>query len=232
MDVSDPVCYNDAIRKLYFEAIAKLPWNEVVRSRGASFDTIRGIFLHLTLVEDRWISYTLVGRFSDWKDPDFDAFQDVESLKQYMQRVHGNTERYLQNLKPEDAQRLVTVPLGKTPDTKITVETALTHMAWSAWCTSANSQISCGKSMWNHPILRTGDTSTTKKPRAPSRNQVYFKKGDRVPRQSNNIPQIYAEQKISLRFLYIGDYRRKIATEPSPLLLLVHRKQIQVVLVD
>jgi uncharacterized damage-inducible protein DinB len=128
MQASDLVRYNDAVRTLYLEAMAKLPWSEVVKSRGASFDSIRGVFLHLTLVEDRWISYTLVERFSEWKDPNFEAFQDAESLKQYVLRVHGNTERYLQNLKPEDAQRLVTVPWGKTPDTQITVETALTHM--------------------------------------------------------------------------------------------------------
>jgi uncharacterized damage-inducible protein DinB len=101
MNTADLVRYNDAVRTLYLEALAKLPWSEVFKSRGASFDSIRYVFLHLTLVEDRWTSYTLAGRFAMWKDPDFEAFQDHTSLKQYTQRVHENTENYLRNLSPK-----------------------------------------------------------------------------------------------------------------------------------
>ncbi len=128
MDVSELVRYNDAVHTMYFEALSKLPWSEVVKFRGASFDSMRNVFLHLTLVEDRWINYILVGRFPKWKDPDFEAFQDVVALKAYMLQVHDNTEGFLQKLKTEDFQRKVTIPWGKTPDTEITFETALTHM--------------------------------------------------------------------------------------------------------
>jgi uncharacterized damage-inducible protein DinB len=144
MDVSELVRYNDAVRTLYFEAMAKLPWSEMVKSRGSSFDSMRDVFLHLTLVEDRWISYTLVGRFSEWKDPHFEDFQNFESLKQYLLRVHDNTERYLQNLKNEDTQRTLNVPWGKTADIKITVETALTHMVME--CMVHFGELSC--MMW------------------------------------------------------------------------------------
>jgi uncharacterized damage-inducible protein DinB len=127
MDTSELVRYNDAVRTLYFDALAKLPWCEVVKFRGASFDSLRDVFLHLTLVQDRWISYILVGRFPEWKDPDFESFQNFTKLGQYMVQVHENTEKYLLNLKPQDFQRMVPIPWG-APDTKIAVETALTHM--------------------------------------------------------------------------------------------------------
>ena len=128
MQASDLVRYNDAVRTLYLEALAKLPWSEVVKSRGISFDSLRDVFLHLTLVEDRWIGYILAGRFAEWKDPDFNSFQTLASLKQYATQVHTNTEKYLQSLRPADYQSLVTVPWGKAPYAKVTVETVLTHL--------------------------------------------------------------------------------------------------------
>ena len=128
MDAEDLVRYNLVVRSLYFEALEKLPWAEVVKPRGASFDSMRNVLLHLTLVEDRWINYTLPNRFSEWKDPDFEIYQTIDSLKNYLLHVKNSTEKFLENLKPEDLQRMVTIPWGNKPDTRITIETALCHM--------------------------------------------------------------------------------------------------------
>ncbi len=65
------------------DAFCKLSWTEIVKPRGASFDSMRNVFLHLTLVEDRWINYVLQCRFGEWKDPEFDAYTDMTSLKAY-----------------------------------------------------------------------------------------------------------------------------------------------------
>jgi uncharacterized damage-inducible protein DinB len=126
MDVVDLVRYNDTVRSLYLDALEQLAWAEVVKSRGASFDSMRNVFLHLTLVEDRWVSYTLVGRFAEWKDPDFDAYTDFSKLREYTTQVHENTKRYLNRLKPQDYNRTVANPwMNNSP---IRIETALTHM--------------------------------------------------------------------------------------------------------
>lgn len=126
MDVSDLVRYNDVIRRSYFDALVKLSWQEVVKGKGLSFDSMRDVFLHLTLVEDRWISYTLVGHFAEWKDPVFENFTDVSRLRAYMLQVHENTEKFLKALKPYDYKRTVANPWIK--GTSISIETALTHM--------------------------------------------------------------------------------------------------------
>ena len=130
MQVTDLIRYNHIVRGLYFEALSKLPWSEVVAPRGLSFDSMRDVFLHLTLVEDRWISYTIPGRFSAWVDPDFDEFTDVASLTEYMQQVEGNTHAYLARLSTEELNRQITIPWGDKPDTQISIETALTHMVF------------------------------------------------------------------------------------------------------
>jgi uncharacterized damage-inducible protein DinB len=128
MEVADLIRYNLIIHGLYLEALAKLPWEAVVEPRGLSFDSMRNVFLHLTLVEDRWIGYTIVERFDSWKDPDFEAFKNMTALDKYMRKVHSNTASYLEKLNPQELSRQIMVSWVKNWDTKITVEKGLTHM--------------------------------------------------------------------------------------------------------
>jgi hypothetical protein len=44
------------------------------------------------MVEDRWISYIIPNRYKDWVDPDFNSYTNIEALKEYMLRVHANTD--------------------------------------------------------------------------------------------------------------------------------------------
>lgn len=122
------VRYNHIVRRLYHDALKKLPWNEVVEPLGLSFDSLRNVFLHLTIVEDRWINYIMPGKFKEWVDPDFDNFKDFQTLEKYMQRVHNKTEAYISQLKTEELIKLIIIPWGDKPNTKIAIETALTHM--------------------------------------------------------------------------------------------------------
>ena len=126
MDISNLVRYNDKVRSLYYEALAELPWQEVVKFKGLSFDSMRDVFLHLTLVEDRWINYTLIEHFSEWKEPVFKEFTDIDRIKAYMVAVHENTEEFLKTLKPEEYEN--TVPNPWMQGTTISIETGLTHM--------------------------------------------------------------------------------------------------------
>ncbi len=127
MQVADLIRYNHIVRGLYLDAMAKLPWSEVTANRGLSFDCMRDVFLHLTLVEDRWISYIIPGRIKEWVDPDFNAFKDADSLKKYAGDVKSRTETYLAKLSDSELSRQVTVYWGGKP-TDIPVEKGLTHM--------------------------------------------------------------------------------------------------------
>jgi uncharacterized damage-inducible protein DinB len=128
MQVSDLIRYNHIVRGLYFDTFAKLPWDEVTANKGLSFDSMRNVFLHLTIVEDRWISYIIPGRFKEWANPDVDTFYDMDSLKRYVDAVKGRTEAYLAKLSSEELGRQITVPWGDKPHVQISVEAGLTHM--------------------------------------------------------------------------------------------------------
>jgi uncharacterized damage-inducible protein DinB len=128
MQVTDLIRYNHTVRGLYLDAMAKVPWAQVVEPRGLSFDSMRDVFLHLTLVEDRWVNYIIPDRFKEWVDPDFGAFKDMDSLRKYMQEVEGKTERYVATLSMEELNRQIVVPWGDKPYTRVSVENVLTHM--------------------------------------------------------------------------------------------------------
>jgi uncharacterized damage-inducible protein DinB len=128
MQISDLIRYNHVVRSLYFDAFAKLPWNEVVANKGLSFDSMRNVFLHLTLVEDRWISYIIPGRFKEWANPDVDTFNDMDSLKRHMDNVKINTEAYIAKLTVEELARQITLPWADKSNMQITIEKGLTHM--------------------------------------------------------------------------------------------------------
>jgi len=127
MQVANLVRYNHIVRRLYLDEMAKLPWSEVVADKGLSFDSMHDVSLHLTLVEDRWVSYIIPGRIRQWVDPDFSSFKDIESLRKYADEVKSRTEAYLNKLSEEELRRLVTVYWGGKP-TDISVEKGLTHM--------------------------------------------------------------------------------------------------------
>lgn len=128
MELKDLIGYNHVVRELYFDAMSKLPWNEVVADKGLSFDSMRNVFLHLTLVEDRWINYIIPNRFDKWVDPNFDEFKNMDSLKNYMQQTKNNTQKYMQKLSSKELKKQITIPWGDKPDTSISVKTALYHM--------------------------------------------------------------------------------------------------------
>ena len=128
MQATNLIRYNHLVRGLYFDSMAKLPWSDVIANKSLSFDSMRNVFLHLTLVEDRWINYIIPGRFKKWVDLNFDAFVDIDSLRGYMQRVKDSTEAYLKELSAEELNRQIAVPWGDKPYSEVSIETVLTHM--------------------------------------------------------------------------------------------------------
>jgi uncharacterized damage-inducible protein DinB len=106
--------------------LAKLPWAEVVADKGLSFDSMRNVLIHITLVEDRWISYIIPSKFGEWRNPDFEAFTDLDSSKRYMNHVKASTESYLAHI--GGFSRQITLPWGDKPNMQITIEKGLTHM--------------------------------------------------------------------------------------------------------
>jgi len=121
--------YGQALRNRYLEQIASLPWAEVVESRGASFDSLRNIFLHTIDAEDRLVNYVIPGRTKDWVPRNPDEFQDIDSIRKLAKEVESKAKAYVVNMKPEELERKVEIQRMGMPSMSVRVEDVLVHVA-------------------------------------------------------------------------------------------------------
>lgn len=121
--------YSQALRDRYLEQLAKLPWEEVVRNRGASFDSLRDIFLHTVDAEDRLINYVIPGRTQNWSSRSPNEFRDIDSISKRSKEVESKTKAYVAKLNPSELETKVEMPRRGMPSISVRVEDVLAHVA-------------------------------------------------------------------------------------------------------
>ena len=121
--------YSQALRNRYMEQLATLPWAEVVKSRGASFDSMRNILLHTLDAEDRMINYVIPGRVKNWVSRSHDDFKDIDSVRKRAKDVESRTKSNLAKMAPADFERKVEVMRMGKPPVQVRVEDVLIHVA-------------------------------------------------------------------------------------------------------
>lgn len=129
MDAKSLFEYSQALRNRYLEQIAKLPWEEIVKSRGASFDSIRNIFLHTVDAEDRLVNYVIFGRIKEWIQRNPDEFRDINSIRKHAKEVESKAEAYVSKVAPSELERKVEMPRSGMPTVTVRVEDILVHAA-------------------------------------------------------------------------------------------------------
>lgn len=127
--------YSQAVLNRYLEQIASLPWAEVVKSRGASFDSLRDILLHTIDAEDKLVNYVIAGRTKDWvllkarRVLSPAEFLDMDSIRSHAREVEVKTKACVAGLKPEDLERKVEIQRMGLPSLWVRVEDVLVHAA-------------------------------------------------------------------------------------------------------
>lgn len=130
MDSRNLFEYSQALRNRYLEQLATLPWAEVVRSRGASFDSMRNVLLHTLDAEDRWINYVIPGRLKDWVSRSPDEFKDIDSIRKRAKEVESKAKNYVTGMAPTELDRRVEVSRSGMPAVSVRVEDILIHVAF------------------------------------------------------------------------------------------------------
>ena len=97
--------YSQYLRHRYLETLDKLPWEEVVKDRGASFNSLRNIYLHCITVLDRYINNLLKG--DTFTRIDFDDYDNVEKIRNYLEQVESKANAYLGKVTPEELSRKI-----------------------------------------------------------------------------------------------------------------------------
>jgi len=117
--------YNEKVRHRYFEALAKLSWDEFVKNREASFHSFRNIFIHTLGAIDYWLDF-LQKEKSSYKEFDaYRTFQDVRARMEYMEK---RMRDYLNSLSTGGLEKKYTVTNDANETIEITAEDVLIHV--------------------------------------------------------------------------------------------------------
>ncbi|MGD0280148.1 MAG: DinB family protein [Smithella sp.] len=96
--------YNQFLRRRYLETLSKLSREDFVKDRGASFPSLRDIFLHILFVVDFYFNYILQGN-PDYPSPDYDKYDSIEKITKYLEQLESKSNDYLSKLTPEELKK-------------------------------------------------------------------------------------------------------------------------------
>jgi uncharacterized damage-inducible protein DinB len=125
VDIKNLLAYNDAERRAFFEAFAKLSWDEFIKNREASFNSIRNIFIHCLNAADYWLDF--LQNENQRSKREFEEYRTLIEIETYMQHVEKRIREYLQTLSPENLKKKREVGGNGQPKT-VTVEDILVHV--------------------------------------------------------------------------------------------------------
>ena len=118
--------YNEKVRHRYFEALAKLSWQGFVENRGASFHSLRNIFIHTLGAADYWLDFLQKEDCHSKKK--FDEYKTFKDVKAYMETVDVRTRNYLDSLPPRGLGKKYTLKNDTGETVKVTAEDILIHI--------------------------------------------------------------------------------------------------------
>jgi uncharacterized damage-inducible protein DinB len=84
--------------------MAEIPWQTVTESSGASFDSIRDIFVHSLQAEHFWIRRLSGKSIEGIYGTPFTKFADINSIQEYADTVETETNAYLEKLTNQQLQ--------------------------------------------------------------------------------------------------------------------------------
>jgi len=118
--------YNTKMRRSYFDALAKLPWQEFVKNREASWHSMRNIFIHTLNAIDHWLDFLQNEKRRSRRD--FDDYKTIQDVQTYMNLVERRMEDYLSSLTAEQLSMKYAVTNDADEKIEITAEDVLIHV--------------------------------------------------------------------------------------------------------
>jgi uncharacterized damage-inducible protein DinB len=127
VDVKDLLAYNQEIRHRYLDAIAKLPWSEAAKDRGASWGSIRNIFVHTMGATDYWIDFLKGEKLRSQKK--YDEYQSIDDVRAYMDHVEKRFNKYLASLTSDSLKKKYRLKNdNEDKEIDVTAEDVLIHV--------------------------------------------------------------------------------------------------------
>jgi len=96
VDIKNLLAYNDAERRAFFKAFAKLTWDDFTKNREASFNSIRNIFIHTLNATDYWLDF--LQNENQRSKKKFEDYKTLKEIGTYMKHVEKRMNKYLNSL--------------------------------------------------------------------------------------------------------------------------------------
>jgi uncharacterized damage-inducible protein DinB len=125
VDIRDLLSYNEVARHAFFKSFSKLSWDDLVKNRGASYNSIRNIFIHSLNGTNHWLDFLQDEPERSYKE--FDDYKTLEEIEAYMHSVEKRMNRYLKSLSPRGLEKEYHGK-GKEENKRITAEEVLVHV--------------------------------------------------------------------------------------------------------
>jgi uncharacterized damage-inducible protein DinB len=124
--------FSSIVRKKYLKVFEEIPWEDVVKDRGASYHSMRDVFVHVLDAYRYWFHYVLGGNdVKEYEDKDLDSIGNVEDMSDYEREVDGIVMGYVENMSEDELPRICTVETDNPDEqeaSSISVESVLIHM--------------------------------------------------------------------------------------------------------
>ena len=118
--------YSQSLRHRYLEALVKLPWEDVIEDRGASFNSLRNIYLHGVAVLDFYVNHVMQGD-TTYPQINHDEYDNIEKITNYLEQVESKANAYLSKVAPLELSRKIERKLRDGSTITVTVERRINH---------------------------------------------------------------------------------------------------------
>ena len=118
--------YNAEVRHRYLAALAKLPWDEFVKNREASWHSLRNIFIHTMGAIDHWLDFLQNEKLCTNRK--FDDYKSMVDVQAYMEHVEGRMRKYLDLVPPDGLVEKYRLTNDIGEDIEVTAEDILIHV--------------------------------------------------------------------------------------------------------
>lgn len=117
--------FNSRVRKKYLDTFDNIAWDEIIKDRGASFGSIRDIFVHVLDAYRYWFDIINGKDVKKFEGTDSESIKNVDDLKKIEGEVDGTIMETVLNLKENDLLKDCHLEIH---DTNVTLESILIHM--------------------------------------------------------------------------------------------------------
>jgi uncharacterized damage-inducible protein DinB len=126
VDIKKLFEYNEEVRHRYLETLARMPWEELVTNREASFQSLRNIFLHTLNVIDYWLDVLLDEQLCTKMR--YDEYTRIGEIYEYMGNVEKRLRTYVESLSSDDLAKKYVRTNDLNEIVAVTAEDVLIHL--------------------------------------------------------------------------------------------------------